>query len=117
MGLNWLYLALFGFVFYRQNRHLTSVKSGDCCLFNLALFRNFNVFRKSLPARRDFGLRWQSGSVDTAFPRPPFVCPMLEGSVHAKRPFPIPVLNFSFTSPILPHPVGQRLSNLKNLRE
>ncbi|HSY19945.1 MAG TPA: hypothetical protein VK815_16495 [Candidatus Acidoferrales bacterium] len=42
MGLNWLYLGLFGFVFYCLNRHFISVKLGDCCLFKLALFRNFH---------------------------------------------------------------------------
>jgi len=41
LGLKWLYLALNGFVFYRQNRHFTSVKSGDFCIFKMGLFRNF----------------------------------------------------------------------------
>jgi hypothetical protein len=44
LALKWLYLALFGFVFYRQNRHFISVKSGDSCILKLALFRNFDVF-------------------------------------------------------------------------
>ena len=33
-----------GFVFYRQNRHFTSVKSGDSCIFKMGLFRNFMFF-------------------------------------------------------------------------
>jgi len=44
LALKWLYLALNGFVFYRQNRHFISVKSGDSCIFKLALFRNFMFF-------------------------------------------------------------------------
>jgi len=44
LALKWLYLALNGFVFYRQNRHFTSVKSGDSCILKLALFRNFMFF-------------------------------------------------------------------------
>jgi len=44
LALKWLYLALFGFVFYRQNRHFTSVKSGDSCIFKMGLFRNFMFF-------------------------------------------------------------------------
>jgi len=42
--LKWLYLALNGFVFYRQNRHFTSVKSGDSCIFKMGSFRNFMFF-------------------------------------------------------------------------
>ena len=62
LGLIWLYLAFGGFVFYHKKHHFASVKSGDYCVFELGLFRNFDVFQKSLPARRDFGLRWQSGA-------------------------------------------------------
>jgi len=47
MGLNWLYLGLFGFVFYHQKYHFKSVKSGDFCIFNLALFRNFHFSRRT----------------------------------------------------------------------
>jgi len=45
MGLNWLYLALNGFVFYHQNHHLPPVKSVDSCIFKMALFRNFHISR------------------------------------------------------------------------
>jgi len=50
LGLIWLYLALNGFVFYRQNRHFISVKSGDDCILKLALFRNFMFCRWNHPA-------------------------------------------------------------------
>jgi len=44
LGLKWLCLALNGFVFYRQNRHFISVKSGDSCILKMGLFRNFMFF-------------------------------------------------------------------------
>jgi len=44
LALKWLYLALNGFVFYHQNRHFTSVKSGDSCIFKMGSFRNFMFF-------------------------------------------------------------------------
>jgi len=47
MGLNWLYLGSFGFVFYHKKHHLTSVKSGDPRIFKLALFRNFYFLSQS----------------------------------------------------------------------
>jgi len=37
-------MALFGFVFYRQNHRFTSVKSGDSCIFKMGSFRNFMFF-------------------------------------------------------------------------
>jgi hypothetical protein len=45
LGLPWLYLGLFGFVFYRKNHHFTSVKSGAFCISNLASFRNFMLWQ------------------------------------------------------------------------
>ena len=50
-------MALFGFVFYRQNRDLISVKSGDNCIFKLALFRNFDVSSPEPPGGRSAGHR------------------------------------------------------------
>jgi len=44
LALKWLYLGSNGFVFYRQNRHFTSVKSGDSCIFKMGSFRNFMFF-------------------------------------------------------------------------
>jgi len=43
-GFVWLCLALFGFVFYRQNCCFASVKSGDSSIFKMGLFRNFMFF-------------------------------------------------------------------------
>ena len=63
-GLIWLQIgfemALFGFkwvCFYRQNRHFTSVKSGDSCIFKMALFRNFDVLSPEPPGGRSAGHR------------------------------------------------------------
>jgi len=49
MGLNGFEMALFGFVFDRQNHHFISVKSGDNCILKLALFRNFDVLSPKPP--------------------------------------------------------------------
>jgi len=49
LALKWLYLALSGFVFYRQNRHFTSVKSGDNRISKMGSFRNFDVLSLEPP--------------------------------------------------------------------
>jgi len=52
LGLNWLYLGSFGFVFHRENHCFDPVKSGDSGDFKLALFRNF-MFLKIPVVRRE----------------------------------------------------------------
>jgi len=57
LALKWLFLGSNGFVFYRQNRHFTSVKSGDFCIFKMGLFRNFDVSSPEPPGGRSAGHR------------------------------------------------------------
>jgi hypothetical protein len=103
-------LGLFGFVFYRQNRHSTSVKSGDYCFFNLALFRNFHFFR----AEHSPGLVLGASLACRAEALAKAEAWMLV--LGAFSFFRHSSLGFRHScAPILPHPVGQRLSNLKNL--